>query len=175
VSPRFLQQLEGKGPLRQEKDGVIMGNTKTSSSGPGESRSLFFSVFQLLDVTSRLRPLRESDPEGCLRAVRDLQALYPRYANFGAASASGGVFCSAVALREPLNVRGFAWFERALSTRSFSIGDYQIGRITVLFMSGYTDDAVVRYSALDGAAPFLQKPFAPQTLARRVRELLDQP
>jgi len=47
--------------------------------------------------------------------------------------------------------------------------------IRVLFMSGYTDDAVVRHGVLDATDHFLQKPFTPQTLARRVRAVLDEP
>ena len=43
----------------------------------------------------------------------------------------------------------------------------------VLFMSGYTDEAVTRHGALEASAAFLQKPFSPIGLARKVRELLD--
>ena len=45
--------------------------------------------------------------------------------------------------------------------------------LKVLFMSGYTDDAVVRHGRLEPGAAFLQKPFTPQVLAAKVRELLD--
>ena len=44
----------------------------------------------------------------------------------------------------------------------------------VLYLSGYTDEAVVRHGALDLDMPFLQKPYSTDVLARRVRELLDQ-
>jgi FixJ family two-component response regulator len=43
----------------------------------------------------------------------------------------------------------------------------------VLFMSGYTDDAVVRHGILEAGAAFLQKPFVPEVLARRVQQALD--
>ena len=42
----------------------------------------------------------------------------------------------------------------------------------VLFMSGYTDDEVVRHGALDSSMAFLQKPFTPDALAKRVRSVL---
>ena len=43
----------------------------------------------------------------------------------------------------------------------------------VLYMSGYTDDTIVRHGLLQGGAAFLQKPFAPDRLARKVRQVLD--
>jgi CheY-like chemotaxis protein len=45
----------------------------------------------------------------------------------------------------------------------------------VLFQSGYTDDMVVRHGILSAEAAFLQKPFTLEALAKKVREILDQP
>jgi CheY-like chemotaxis protein len=42
----------------------------------------------------------------------------------------------------------------------------------VLFVSGYTDDAIVRHGILEPGIAFLQKPFSPPALARKVREVL---
>jgi CheY-like chemotaxis protein len=44
----------------------------------------------------------------------------------------------------------------------------------VLFMSGYSDEAVQRHGMLGEEAAFLEKPFTERTLARKVREILDE-
>jgi len=46
--------------------------------------------------------------------------------------------------------------------------------VRVLYMSGYTDDAVVRHGVLEEGMPYLQKPFTPRALSAKVREVLDQ-
>lgn len=44
--------------------------------------------------------------------------------------------------------------------------------IRVLFMSGYTDDAVLRHGVQNRGEAFIQKPYAPEALLRKIREVL---
>ena len=44
-----------------------------------------------------------------------------------------------------------------------------------LFVSGYTDDAIVRHGVLEPGLSFLYKPFAPMALLRKLRAVLDGP
>jgi PAS domain S-box-containing protein len=47
--------------------------------------------------------------------------------------------------------------------------------LKVLFISGYTDNVIDPHGLLEPGVHFLQKPFSPEVLARKVREILDSP
>ena len=46
-------------------------------------------------------------------------------------------------------------------------------QMKVLLMSGYPGDAIGRHAVLDQQTPFLEKPFTPEILTRKVRDILD--
>jgi len=60
---------------------------------------------------------------------------------------------------------------RALSSRILA----ERPETKVLFMSGYTNDAIVRHGVLEPGTSFLEKPFTVEALAVKVREALDRP
>ncbi|MFL5536870.1 MAG: response regulator, partial [Gemmatimonadales bacterium] len=45
--------------------------------------------------------------------------------------------------------------------------------LPVVFMSGYTDDVVIRRGLLESGVPFLEKPLSPVKLAQKMRQVLD--
>jgi len=45
--------------------------------------------------------------------------------------------------------------------------------VKVLYMSAYTEDAVINYGILDPGMAFIEKPFSPDDLACKVREILE--
>jgi CheY-like chemotaxis protein len=48
----------------------------------------------------------------------------------------------------------------------------RLGRTRVLYMSGYSEEMVADGIAADGVAAFIHKPFTPDELTHRIRELL---
>lgn len=90
---------------------------------------LLESARVLLVALARLPEVRRRDAAACNVLFADMQRQYPRFANLGTIAPNGDLFCSALPAAR-VNVADRAYFQRALKTRAFAIGDYQIGRIT---------------------------------------------
>lgn len=85
---------------------------------------------QLLAVLARLPAVREGDPITCGAFFAELLQQYPRYANFGVARPNGDVTCTALPSAGGISIADRTYFQRALQTREFAVGEYQVGRIT---------------------------------------------
>ncbi len=96
----------------------------------GEQERLIEGGRQFLDLLAQLPPVRGGDRSACSGLSADLLRRYPRYANLGAIGPHGDVYCSALPFKQPVNVADRAWFQNAVRTRDFAVGEYQIGRIT---------------------------------------------
>jgi two-component system, cell cycle sensor histidine kinase and response regulator CckA len=46
--------------------------------------------------------------------------------------------------------------------------------LKVIYMSGYTDEAIVRHGVLDPGIAFIHKPFTSEALGRKIRDVLDR-
>jgi PAS domain S-box-containing protein len=85
---------------------------------------------QLLIALAQLPAVRGRDPAACSALFADLLKQYPRYANLAAVKPDGDTFCSALPLSGPVSAADRLYFRRAIETRDFAVGEYQIGRVT---------------------------------------------
>jgi signal transduction histidine kinase len=100
---------------------------------------------QLLVTLAELPAVRDRNPAACNTLFADLLARRSSYANLAVIDLDGNVICSALPMTGQVYVGDRAYFQRALETRDFAIGDYQIGRVsgkaTLVFGSPVLDDA----------------------------------
>ncbi|MFB8791952.1 MAG: EAL domain-containing protein [Potamolinea sp.] len=119
----FEERKKESARVRQE----ALSITTTVSKSQAQSIE---GVRQLLVTLSKLPQVRSSNSLECSRFLADLRDEYPLYANLGVVELDGKVRCSAVSFSESVNLSDLIWFQRALKNSYFSVGDYQIGRIT---------------------------------------------
>jgi len=100
---------------------------KNASSTQGQ---MIEATRQLLYTLAQLPQVRNRDSATCCSLFADLLKKNPQYLNIAAVEPNGNVFASAIPFTHPVNVADRAYFRRAIQTRNFAIGDYQIGRIT---------------------------------------------
>ena len=84
---------------------------------------------QLLYTLAQIPQVGNLEPAACSSLFAVLLKQNPYYLNIGAAYANGNVFASAIPFTRPINVTDRPYFRRAIQTRNFAIGDYQIGLI----------------------------------------------
>jgi len=95
-----------------------------------EESSLVASTRELLLSLSRLPELHRLSAERCRGILADILKIQPQYSNLGVAAPDGQVYCSAVPLKLPVNIHDRDYFRRAVESRDFAVGAYQVGRIT---------------------------------------------
>jgi len=87
---------------------------------------------QLLMALVRLPQMRDGNRAACSALLAEMLKAYPLYLNIGLIETDGSITCSAVPMREPVNVADRLYFELAIQKRDFVVGDYQTGRVTGL-------------------------------------------
>ncbi len=85
---------------------------------------------QMLLLLAQLPDIRTKDSGACSAFLAGILARYPQYANLGVIRLDGSVQCSALPMPTTVNAADRAYFRRALESRDFAVGEYQIGRIT---------------------------------------------
>ena len=85
---------------------------------------------QLLMTLARFPAVRDRNRAACNAFFADLLTQNSSYANLGVIDADGNVICTAVPITDQVYLGDRVYFRRAVETRDFAIGEYQVGRIT---------------------------------------------
>jgi PAS domain S-box-containing protein/putative nucleotidyltransferase with HDIG domain len=122
-----------------------------------EEKHAFNDERMLLVSLAGLPEIRSGDDQACSRQLASFLTANPNNLNLGVIDKNGLIFCSALPINGSIDVSDRSYFQHALEFRDFSIGDYQLGRITgkpavnfglpVLDPSGQVDRVV--FGALD--------------------------
>jgi signal transduction histidine kinase len=118
----FQQRQNALEETRQEALRVARIVARTQQQNIESSR-------QLLVTLAQIRNLANREDAGQSFMAKLLQ-IHPIYANLGIIDLDGNVVASAVTPTNQVNVGDRSYFQRATNTLKFSIGDYQMGRIT---------------------------------------------
>ena len=95
-----------------------------------EQQRLVKQTRQLLSMLAQVPQVKDGDAASCNSFMGTLLAETGSYANFGVIELDGDISCSAIPMKERVNASDRSYFQRTLKSREFSIGDYQVGRIT---------------------------------------------
>ena len=94
-----------------------------------EHERLIEGTRQFLYMLAQLPQVLECDKSTCSRLFSELLKQYPHYLNIGAIGSDGNLLSSAIPFGRPLNLADRPYFQQALKTCKFAIGEYQIGRV----------------------------------------------
>jgi PAS domain S-box-containing protein len=90
-----------------------------------ENAGDFEGVHQLLVALAQFPEVRGDDPVRGGAALEKLLRECRFYSNLGVATPDGHVFCSAVPLKEPASIADHQWFQEAMKTSDFTVGEYE--------------------------------------------------
>lgn len=120
----YAQQVQG---ATEDAQASALGLARLAAN---DQERLIEGARQLLVALAELPSVQNQDAAECGSFLADLLKEYPLYENLGAANLDGDIFCSAIPSATRANMSDRPWFQRALQTRDFVVGDYLVARIT---------------------------------------------
>jgi len=133
--------LEGRRRAAIEVQDSALRMTRMAA---GNLAQLTEGARQFLIALSRFADVSNGDVAPCSARLADVLELYPLYVNLGVIAADGTLLCSGAPLGHR-NLADHAWFQRAIQTRGFVVGEYEADHALgeTMFNFGYpvVDDA----------------------------------
>ena len=132
----------------------------------------------ILITLAQIPAIQSQDRAACLFFLSNVLMQHPLYANFGAADATGNVFCMTFPQRMPFSIADQNYFKQSMINREFAISEYQISEINsqalitlaypVLDSSGEPQGIVFANLDLRWLAPFMNAAPLPDHSKLRV-------
>jgi len=132
---------------------------------------LIESTRQLMTVLALLPEVQEGGT-ACNELFANLLKQFPLYANLGVIGGDGMVTCSGIPTSGPIYLGDRTYFQRAVETKAFVVGEYQTGRITgkpalncgypVLDVNGNVTEVVFAAIDLNSLAEFASQAQLPE-------------
>lgn len=120
----YLRLLRVSTEAAREETRQLAGlMTARMRQGIEEGRQILFCLSQIPEV-------RAKNASYCTPLFQRLAFEMPRFLNFGLIGADGEVLASALPFPSPMNLGDRGYFSEAMATGRFTVGEYQIGRIT---------------------------------------------
>ncbi|MDT8405566.1 EAL domain-containing protein [Sulfuriflexus sp.] len=123
----FYDTLKGR---EHEKFAIQQTALHLARQVQQEQREIIIGTSNLLPILALHADIRDGDPIACRRTLTKLLGAYTYYSNFGVADADGLMWCSGLHMPVPVRIQDRGYFQRAMQSGDFSIGEYQVGRIT---------------------------------------------
>jgi len=137
-----------------------------SLSQTGQEK-IFKQTYLLLDAFAKEDEKIFSSPDRCQEAAQKILSLSSNLNTIGVVSREGKVICDALPFKGEIDVSDRPYIQKAIETKKFSIGTYQIGRVTgkpslnfgypVLDKNGNVKRVLVASLNLKWLSPFIEK------------------
>lgn len=95
-----------------------------------QNQSLVNSTKSFMSVLANSPSARSSNSSSCSSFLQQQLKLQPQYTSLSVVAANGNVVCSSVDLTTPVNLSDRGFFQQAIKDKNFSVGSFQVGRLT---------------------------------------------
>jgi|GEM_PF-5624694 len=123
---------------------------------------------QFLRTLSVTPQVRSGNAAECSAFLADLLVEAPHYLNIGVVDREGFIHCSALPIDDPVDARERLWYRETVRTGAFSIGEYQVGRITKRQSVNFGYPLFAVDGSLEGVVFVALDPHAFNTIARAI-------
>jgi len=113
----------------QARADAVAETRRLASLAAASQEQLFVATRDVLVALAAMPAIGRASDGECSAFLARLLPAYPGYANLGVADPAGRVVCSALPTPGPVSIADRRYFRRAVETRDFALGEFQVGRI----------------------------------------------